>query len=163
MPLPRTIRGTVVDPTGRAVAGAKILSEIPGIFNFRGEPSTSTAADGRFELTALPDTPIVVRAYAPGVQPGVGSRTVDYMTITLVPPEEQEIRLVVDPSLERIMPDLDPPPGPTKQSWWSYSWLIASWGAMLLFSLPGWLELARRRWEKRSTTHAKTPATNRAD
>jgi len=154
VPLPRTIHGTVVDRAGRAVAGAKVLSEIPGIFNFRGEPSTSTAADGRFELTALPDTPIVVRAYAPGVQPGVGSRTVDYMTITLVPPEEQEIRLVVDPSLERIMPDLDPPPGPTKQSWWPYALLISS----LLLSLPEWLKMARRRWEKSSKTQAKTQA-----
>lgn len=154
VPLPRTIRGTVVDPAGRAVAGAKILSEIPGVFNFHGEPSTSTAADGRFELTALPDTPIVVSAYAPGVQPGVGSRTVDYMTITLVQPEEQEIRLVVDPSLERIMPDLDPPPGPTKRSWWPEAMLIS----FLLPSLPEWLKMARRQWEKRSKAHAKTRA-----
>lgn len=158
MPLPRTIRGTVVDPAGRAVGGVEVLSEIPGIFNFRGGRSLSTAADGTFELTALPDTPIVVRAYAPGVQPMAAGRAtpVDYMTITLVPPEEQEIRLVVDPSLERIMPDLDPPPRPTEQSWWSYSWLIASWGAMLLLSLPGWLQLARRRWEKSSNTDATT-------
>ena len=101
----------------------------------------------------MPATPIVVSAYAPGVQPGaVGSGFVDYMTITLVQPEEQEIRLVVDPSLERIMPDLDPPPGPTKQSWWPEAMLIS----FLLLSLPEWLKMARRQWEKLSETQAKT-------
>lgn len=63
-----TLRGRIVDPEGKPVAGASVLG-CKDLTWFHGQtmPVEATSdADGRFELRGVPIGDCVVRAYAPG-------------------------------------------------------------------------------------------------
>lgn len=47
-----TIRGRVVEASGKPVAGARVRLVAPGFTGFEVDEKTATAADGRFRMAA---------------------------------------------------------------------------------------------------------------
>lgn len=59
-------------------------------------PWTDTDKDGRFELKQLPDEPLGIMAY---MQPKGADRTIRFPARLKVDLNQQDIRIVLDPSL----------------------------------------------------------------
>ena len=59
---PATLSGRLVDESGTAVAGAQVYVDL---LNSAGVVTTSTDANGRYTITALPPGPVTVKFTAP--------------------------------------------------------------------------------------------------
>jgi protocatechuate 3,4-dioxygenase beta subunit len=114
----QTLRGVVVDPQGKPVAGIAVhagLGPGRGFARPRSGPAPWTESDekGRFELRQLPDVPIQLTAFRRTPQ---GER-IRYPSVVRPALNQQDIRIVLDPSLGEGIEDLDAPkrPGATKK------------------------------------------------
>jgi hypothetical protein len=109
----QSLRGIVVDPQGKPVAGVRISASL-GNGRFLSRPATGpppwteTDDQGRFALQQLPDEPIELMAYQ---SDGQGGR-VRYPSISRPRMNQQDIRMVIDPSLNEPIEDLDAPKPP---------------------------------------------------
>jgi hypothetical protein len=61
-----TIEGTVIDPSGAAIAKAAVTIRNP-VTGYN--QSTTTASDGKFRLTNIPPNPYHLEVTAPGFSP----------------------------------------------------------------------------------------------
>ncbi len=106
----QSLRGVVVDPDGKPVARVKIFASLTDgrrlIVDGDGPPSwTETDASGLFQLQQLPDEPIELTAYRQNPD-GVAIRFPAKARPAL---NQQNIRILLDPSLTDEVEDLDAP------------------------------------------------------
>jgi hypothetical protein len=111
------LSGVVVDPQGKPVAGATVIAFLPDgtpvsprakDFDFakRKSPREQTDDKGRFSLHDLPDKPIKLMIY-PG-KPWDRTAYPAHVRTTL---NQSDIRVLLDPTLEQDIEDLDAPKG----------------------------------------------------
>ena len=108
--LGQSLRGIVVDPQGKPVAGITVSARLTtgGMLMRRGDeppPWTETAASGRFELTNLPDQPIELMAYRANPKGGV----IRFPAKVRPTKGQQDIRILLDPELTSEIEDLNAP------------------------------------------------------
>jgi beta-lactamase regulating signal transducer with metallopeptidase domain len=105
----QTLRGEVVDPKGKPVAGAKISASLAnGELIPRRQhntPWTDTDAQGRFVLTDLPNLPIELLAYVHNP----GEEYIRYTVKTRPTLNQTNVRIILDPSLHTPIESLDEP------------------------------------------------------
>jgi protocatechuate 3,4-dioxygenase beta subunit len=109
----QSLRGVVVDPQGKPVAGVSVSARLGSGRSLSrpasGPPPWTTTDDqGRFALHQLPDEPIELMAYH---NDGRGGRVL-YPSISRPKMNQQDIRIVFDPSLSEPIEDLDAPKKP---------------------------------------------------
>jgi hypothetical protein len=114
----QSLRGTVVDPQGKPVAGisvsASLASERRLGFSRPASgppPWTKTDDKGRFELLQLPDEPIELMAYQANPKGG----KIERPSITRPRLNQEDIRIVFDPTLNQPIEDLDAPKQPKEK------------------------------------------------
>ncbi len=100
-PLSQSIGGLVVDPDGKPVPGAKVLAQLRGrqrlIYDWtrpESSPSTTSDAEGRFQIKELPERDFSIYAYLPD-KSGSSRFPVQFD----IERNQQDIRIVLDPSL----------------------------------------------------------------
>jgi hypothetical protein len=104
------LRGVVVDPAGKPVAGVTVGASLAsgGMLSRRESgppPWTDTDARGRFELSQLPDEPIELMAYRRNDQ----TRFIRFPAKVRPKLGQQDIRILLDPTLTEPIEDLDAP------------------------------------------------------
>jgi protocatechuate 3,4-dioxygenase beta subunit len=109
----QSLRGVVVDPQGKPVPGVSVSASMTDGRRLSRPPTgpvpwTETDQDGRFELSQLPDEPIELMAYRANPKGGP-IRFPAKMRPTL---NQQDVRIVLDPSLTSEVEDLDRPKEP---------------------------------------------------
>jgi protocatechuate 3,4-dioxygenase beta subunit len=102
-PLTQSLRGAVIDPEGQPVEGATVSAQmLRGGSLFRTEsappPWTKTDSQGRFQLAQLPDVPLQLMVY---MEPKGSDRRIRFPARQEVEKNQQDIRIVLDPSLVR--------------------------------------------------------------
>jgi hypothetical protein len=107
----QVLRGVVVDPKGKPVAGAKIIPRLAdGMpLSYQGKdgmPWANTDKEGRFELSGLPGQPVTLMAF---MALGKKIRNPVNFRTTL---NQQDVRMVLDPTLGVEVEDLDTSKGP---------------------------------------------------
>lgn len=99
----RAIRGSVVDASGAAVSGAKVVASFDDIRRRWPATSTTTDADGRFTLADVPLHPIQLSVFAAGHVP---------LRAQAVAADERDVRLALSPDAPATLHvRLDPAPG----------------------------------------------------
>jgi hypothetical protein len=100
-PLSQAIGGTVVDPDGKPVPGARILAQLRGQQRLlydrtrpESSPSATSDAEGRFQIKELPERDLSIYAYLEG-KSGSSRFPVQFD----IERNQQNIRIVLDPSL----------------------------------------------------------------
>lgn len=100
-PLSQSIGGLVVDPDGKPVPGAKVLAQLRGrqrlLYDWtrpESSPSTTSDAEGRFQIKELPERDLSIYAY---LQDKSGSSR--FPVKFDIERNQQDIRIVLDPSL----------------------------------------------------------------
>jgi hypothetical protein len=100
-PLSQAIGGTVVDPDGKPVPGAKVLAQLRGrkrlLYDWtrpESSPSATSDAEGRFQIKELPERDLSIYAYLQG-KSGSSRFPVQFD----IERNQQDIRIVLDPSL----------------------------------------------------------------
>lgn len=107
----------MVDPQGKPVAGITVSPQLGnGQFLFRsslsGPPSWTTTDDqDRFALQQLPEQPIQLMAYRANPRGG----RVLYPSIVRPWLNQQDIRILLDPTLTEPIEDLDAPKRPNEK------------------------------------------------
>jgi protocatechuate 3,4-dioxygenase beta subunit len=112
----QTLRGVVVDPAGKPVAGIQVSAQLrngrhlSSLGNGRRPPWAETDEQGKFELVQLPDEPIDLMAYMRNPKGG------RIFFPAKVRPEinQQDIRILYDPSLTEDVENLDEKPKDAK-------------------------------------------------
>jgi hypothetical protein len=109
----QALRGVVVDPQGKPVAGVNVSASLVGgrsLSRPRSGPPpwATTDAEGRFDLRQLPDQPIELMVY----KPGPGGTRIRYPAHARPALNDRAIRIVFDPSLGEEIEDLDKPKRP---------------------------------------------------
>ncbi len=112
----QSLRGVVVDPKGKTLARINVSASlvgggtiIRGLRNsppWRDGPPTSVKTDdqGRFDLRGLPDLPLELTAYKQNASGEIKHET------TIRPKlNQQDVRIVLDPSLNEEIENLDAP------------------------------------------------------
>ena len=101
--LGQTISGRVVDPSGNPIENASVSASLRDgrriSRRFDGSvppPWTKTDADGRFELTMLPDEPLSLMAYIPPKPPETRIRFPANVQPRL---NQRDVRILLDPDL----------------------------------------------------------------
>jgi hypothetical protein len=107
----QVLRGVVVDPNGKPVAGAAVSAQLMSGDGLRSrqngsQPWIATDADGSFELSQLPSQPLQLMAY---MEPrGLKDRRILFPTTAQPKLNQTDIRIVLDPELVKEIEDLDP-------------------------------------------------------
>jgi len=106
----QNLRGIVVDPRGRPAPGVSVSARLANGSQLsrtgNGPPPwTKTGADGRFELTNLPDQSIELMAYLANPKGGRILFPAKLQTMK----GQQDIRILLDPELTNEVEDLDAP------------------------------------------------------
>ncbi|HEY1379398.1 MAG TPA: carboxypeptidase regulatory-like domain-containing protein, partial [Gemmataceae bacterium] len=109
----QTLRGVVVDPQGKPVAGLTVSARLGnGQSLSRPQtgppPWTETDERGRFELRQLPDQPLELMIY----RRSPGGTRIRYPAVVRPAVNAQDIRAVFDPTLGGEVEDLDAPEKP---------------------------------------------------
>jgi hypothetical protein len=108
----QTLRGVVVDPQGKPVAGISVSARLRNgrYLSARrsSSPWTTTDEQGRFELRQLPDQPLELVAF----RRTPGGRRIRYPSVVRPAMNEQTVRIVFDSSLGKEVEDLDKPKRP---------------------------------------------------
>jgi len=106
----QSLRGVVVDPQGKPVAGATVSCSLARTGDSLSRPPmgpvpwTKTDEEGRFELTMLPDEPIRLMVYIANPKGGV----IRYASHADPKMNQQDIEILFDPDLSRDrVEDLD--------------------------------------------------------
>jgi Carboxypeptidase regulatory-like domain len=106
----QSLRGIVVDPKGKPVSGVTVSARLQTGQSLRRTNRgvtlwTESTADGKFELNNLPESPIQLMAYIKNPKGG------PILFPSHVQPSinQQDIRIVYDPSLAGEVDSLDPP------------------------------------------------------
>lgn len=105
----QSLLGVVVDPRGKPVSGITVSASLPDFgVSLRRPPTgpppwTNTDADGRFELSQLPDEPLELMAY---VRNPAGGH-IRFPCTVRPARNQQNIRIVLDPTLHERIEDLD--------------------------------------------------------
>ena len=100
----------MVDRQGKPVEGVTVSVRLAGGGNIprplKGPPPwTQTDAQGRFELRQLPDESIELMTY----RAGPGGTRILYPSIVRPKPNQQDVRILFDPTLGEGVEDLDAP------------------------------------------------------
>lgn len=103
VPMTQSLSGVVVDPDGNPVAGATVSAQLEdgGMLTsppVGPRPWTETDEQGRFRLEQLPDVRLQLMAY---IRPTGPDLRVRYPARVKVERNQQDIRIVLDPSLVR--------------------------------------------------------------
>ena len=101
------VSGTVVDLDGQPVAGVTVSAWEQGAggsvaFGSRGAPPP-TDANGRFQINDLPNVPLKLMAYITPPEPRK-ERSIRFPATVNVEPNETDVRIVLDPKLQRPLP-----------------------------------------------------------
>ncbi len=106
----QSLRGRVVDTKGNPVPGITVVASLAGTYGQSlappgngPRPWTETDSQGRFALVQLPEKPIELMAY----RAGAGGTRVRYSTRICPALNQQDIRILLDPTLDTEIEDLD--------------------------------------------------------
>jgi Carboxypeptidase regulatory-like domain len=100
------VAGIVVDPAGKPVAGVTVSAHERngGSISFgRRGPPPRTGPDGRFRLEDLPNVPLELMAYIQAKEP-TKDRSIHFPARVNTEPNRTDIRIVLDPKLQRPLP-----------------------------------------------------------
>ncbi|MFO0808338.1 MAG: carboxypeptidase regulatory-like domain-containing protein [Gemmataceae bacterium] len=109
----QSLRGVVVDPKGKPVAGVTVNARLVSGQNLSRRnsgppPWTTTDAQGRFALTQLPDQPLELMIW----KAGPGGTRIRFPAVVKTTTNQQDVRAVYDPTLADEVEDLDAPKKP---------------------------------------------------
>jgi uncharacterized GH25 family protein len=105
----QTLRGVVVDPAGKPVAGIQVSAQLRNGHHLSSHgdnkppPWTETDEQGKFELVQLPDEPIDLMAYMRNPKGG----RIFFPAKVRPQINQQDIRILYDPSLTEDVENLD--------------------------------------------------------
>jgi uncharacterized GH25 family protein len=100
------VAGVVVDPEGKPVAGVTVSAQLRNggsiSYGRRGPPKPTDAA-GRFRIEDLPNEPLELMAY---IQPAENTkdRSIHFPAHAKAEPGQTDVRIVLDPKLQRPLP-----------------------------------------------------------